>query len=85
MLSGNNLTVMQSGVKPVTSWSQVQRPYRCITTHLCTVELIDRFDWQLEKMSTDEMVPLFQQILHDVVGQMFKPDKVWYAPWIYAE
>jgi len=30
-------------------------------------------------MSLDEMLPLFQEILHDVVGQMFKPDKVWYT------
>ena len=34
------------------------------------------FDWQLKKMSSDEMLSLFQEILEDVVGQLFKPDKV---------
>ena len=29
-------------------------------------------------MSSDEMLSLFQETLHDVVGQLFKPDKVWY-------
>ena len=33
-------------------------------------------DCQMKKMSFDEMLSLFQEILHDVLGPMFKPEQV---------
>jgi len=40
------------------------------------------YEWlcyvQLKKMNFDEMLSMFQEVIQDVLGQIFKPDKVWY-------